>query len=112
MAIKKTFAKTATKAATTTQSNDMCCSGNPTQKVLKGLLLIIISFAVTYCAVRLAVMHVEQARVGWKANYDMIQQIYKQEGFKQQQKFQIEQTLQAIQQAGAQPAMQIPEQAQ
>jgi len=39
----------------------------------------------------------EAQRVGGMENYRMIQEIYEMDAFKQQQRFQIEQTYQAIQ---------------
>ena len=43
----------------------------------------------------------EVQRVGGQENYELIQQIYELDNFKQQQRFQIEQTLQALQGMGA-----------
>lgn len=47
-------------------------------------------------------MRLEADRVGGKANYKMVQQIYKSDAFKAQQRQQIEQALQLYQQGGTQ----------
>lgn len=52
-------------------------------------------------------VRLEADRVGGKANYKMVQKIYKSEAFKQQQAQQIEQALQMYQGGGAATTQQV-----
>ena len=62
------------------------------------LLLVLVS----NFGIKKALTDMEVKRVGGMENYQLIQKIYDLPAFQQQQKFQIEQTLQALQSAGTQ----------
>ena len=111
---KMVFAKKITKAPAVTvetkklSAKDSCgmgmCGMCHKIKHLLVLLLIIINTILLICVSRNQV-RLEADRVGGTANYKMVQQIYRSDAFKAQQKQQIEQALQQYQQGAAQAAL-------
>jgi len=69
---------------------------------------ILLLFLLSNYTVKKALTDMEVQRVGGVENYELIQQIYNLDNFKQQQRFQIEQTYQALQ-GVAQEQMFFPE---
>lgn len=74
-----------------------CGSWGTIAIVLLVLNTILVGLLATGYTVKKAMQDMEARRVGGRENYELIQQIYDLEEFKQQQRFQIEQTLQALQ---------------
>lgn len=105
------FAKKITKAPAVMvetkklSAKDTCGAGMcPKMKHFLVLGLLILNVILLLCVLRNQ-MKVESDRVGGIANYKMVQQIYKSDAFKAQQKQQIEQALQQYQQGAAQPVL-------
>jgi len=69
---------------------------------------ILLLFLLSNYTVKKALTDMEVQRVGGVENYELIQQIYNLDNFKEQQRFQIEQTYQALQWV-AQDQMFLPE---
>jgi len=110
--VKVSLAQSTTTASMKTAKTDLSCSTINRTTLLLIANTILLLFLLSNYTVKKALTDMEVQRVGGVENYEMIQQIYNLDTFKQQQKFQIEQTLQALQGMGAeQPAM-LPEDVQ
>ncbi|EKD25024.1 MAG: hypothetical protein ACD_80C00131G0027 [uncultured bacterium (gcode 4)] len=105
------FAKKITKAPAVMvetkklSAKDNCAAGMcPKMKHFLVLgLLVLNTILIVWCLSNQT--KIESDRVGGRANYKMVQQIYKSDAFKAQQKQQIEQALQQYQQGAAQAAL-------
>ena len=102
MPFKKAVKKTPTVTVETKKVSDCCDSKNACcnpkihgVKIFEFVLLIFNTLALICIAYNQR--NIESMRVGWKENYGMVKQIYQAEGFKAQQKQQIEQALQMFQ---------------
>ena len=117
-AVKKAPAKKAPAKSTLLQSNttasmkktDTCTTSCYTSTSTRTILLLVANtvlllFLLSNYTVKQALTDMEVQRVGGVENYEMIQQIYNLDTFKQQQSFQIKQTLDALQGMGAEQAM-------
>lgn len=111
MVVKKTVKKTPAKAVTKKPAvtvetkkiskSDSCCSTETSCCTsLKHLFITIFLIVNT---VLLAIILVNQTkmetlRAGWKENYSLLKQVFETEGYKMQQKEQLEQALQILSQ--------------
>jgi len=128
MPVKKTTRKTTTtrkpitkkptaakKATTTTKmSNDANCTSCRSSTNTRTILLLVANtvlllFLISNYTVKQALIDMEAQRVWGIENYELIQQIYELDNFKEQQRFQIEQTLQALQGMWQEQPMMLPE---
>jgi hypothetical protein len=127
MPVKKTIKKTTKpvvkKAATTTVAKQTaistkamdCKTGSCYGSVSTWTILllaantVLLLFLLSNYTIKRALIDMEIQRVGGAENYQLIQQIYELDNFKQQQKFQIEQTLKALQSMGAEQQKITPE---
>jgi len=86
-----------------------CCSTTWRTIILLIANTILLVFLMTV-GIKKSLTNMEVKRVGGIENYELIQKIYDLPAFQQQQKFQIEQTYQALQAAGTQtPETQTPQ---
>jgi hypothetical protein len=99
-AAKRTDPSSSTRTNTATHSTT---NNNMIATVLLILNTVLLLLLVTYFSPQKALEEMEAQRVGGQENYELIQQIYELDTFKQQQRFQIEQTLQALQGNTQQP---------
>lgn len=112
--VKVSLAQSTTTASMkTTKANTASCSSaiNRTTLLLIANTVLLL-FLLSNYTVKKALTDMEVQRVGGVENYEMIQQIYNLDTFKQQQQFQIEQTLQALQGMGAEQPAILPEDVQ
>lgn len=108
------FTKKVTKAPAVTvetkklSAKDTCGMGfcHKMKHFLVTILLIINTLLLIWIVYNQ--MNVEAQKVGGKANYQIVQQIYKSDAFKAQQKQQIEQALQMYQDGWTQQAATLP----
>lgn len=121
MPVKKTAAKKTTRSTTAKKkvatsavakkapartSTLNCSTGSCYGSVSTRTILLLVAntvlllFLLSNYTVKRALTDMEIQRVGGIENYELIQQIYELDTFKQQQRFQIEQTLQALQGMG------------
>jgi len=96
-AAKKSTPTTVSKTAKPVASSCGALNNNMVATVLLILNTVLLLLLVTYFSPKKAFEQMEAQRVGWQENYELIQEIYELDTFKQQQRFQIEQTLQALQ---------------
>jgi|GEM_PF-2467309 len=94
----------------TTKANAVCttsCYGSMSTRTILLLVAntVLLLFLLSNYTVKQALTDMEVQRVGGVENYEMIQQIYNLDTFKQQQSFQIKQTLDALQGMGAEQPM-------
>lgn len=104
---KKVAASTVAKKTPSSSTSIMNCStGSCYGSVSARTILLLVANTVLLLlllsnyTVKRALTDMEIQRVWWVENYELIQQIYELDTFKQQQRFQIEQTLQALQGMG------------
>jgi hypothetical protein len=102
IAARKSVATSSSTTSISWMKKDMSCvtscgSWGTVAIVLLVLNTILVGLLATGYTVKKAMQDMEARRVGGRENYELIQQIYDLEEFKQQQRFQIEQTLQALQ---------------
>ncbi len=93
--MKKTAKKTEEMTCATS-----CCNKTSALWAIAGIVVV---FAVSFFAAKMAVQNMEVMRAGGSENYKMIMQLYKSDAWKQTQAMQIQQTMQALeaQAAGA-----------
>ncbi len=101
------FTKQASHASAVTvetkklSGSDTCCTGKGYKTMKHLLIMVLVIFnTVLLVWVLLNQKKIESERVGGRANYKMVKQIYKSDAFKAQQKQQIEQALQMYQGGG------------
>jgi len=70
-----------------------CCSYKHSKVCIIGIILVVLDL-VLLLAILIWQQKIEADRVGWRANYRMVKQIYRSDSFKAQQSQQIEQALQ------------------
>ena len=70
-----------------------CCSYKHGNCRIIGIILVVLNF-VLLLAILIWQYKIEADRVGWRANYKMVKQIYKSDAFEKQQNQQIQQALQ------------------
>jgi hypothetical protein len=105
-AAKKAPAKVSLSQASTStmKKADVSCATTCSTTTRTILLLVantvLLLFLLSNYTVKKALTDMEIQRVGGVENYELIQQIYNLDTFKQQQSFQIQQTLQALQGMG------------
>ncbi len=88
--------KTASKS--TTSETGMLCGTCDTKKcIVWGVVTIVVAFAISFLAAKMAVQNMEVMRAGGPENYKMIKELYKSDAWKQTQAMQIQQTMQALQ---------------
>lgn len=108
--VKVSLAQASTTASMKSPKADAACTTSCSSTTRTILLLVantvLLLFLLSNYTVKKALTDMEVQRVGGVENYEMIQEIYNLDTFKQQQQFQIQQTLQALQGMGAeQPVM-------
>ena len=88
-------------------AKDTCCTSEGCKK-FKKLVMFGLLFLNTILIIWVLCnkTKIESDRVGGRANYEMVEKIYKSPAFKAQQKQQIQQALQMYQGGGAQAAQQ------
>jgi len=118
MAIKKTVAKKLPTVTVETKkiSEEVCCGGKmpcaPKSMVKIGFMVLTVLNTILLIALLAGQDKAESLKVGGDDNYKMLKQIFTTEGYKAQQKQQIEQALQmfsnpeAAQQQAGQAAQQ------
>lgn len=108
-AAKVSLAQPSATASMKSSKGDLSCttSCSTTTRTILLLVLntILLIFLLSNYTVKKALTDMEIQRVGGAENYEMIQQIYNLDTFKQQQSFQIQQTLQALQGMGTEQPM-------
>lgn len=100
---KTTPTTTKTTRSVASSYNETVTNSNMITTVLLILNTVLLLLLITYFSPQKAFEQMEAQRVGGQENYELIQQIYELDTFKQQQRFQIEQTLQALQGNTQQP---------
>lgn len=114
---KKVSAKEVAKPSVTVETKkisntEMCAS--PKCKIGKHCFMILLLVANTILLAILLINQskMEQLRAGWKENYGLLKQVFQTEGYKAQQRQQLEQALQVLDQqkaaGSAQEAVQQP----
>ncbi len=98
-----TTASMKTPKASSSASCYTCTSTRTILLLIANTVLLL--FLLSNYTVKKALTDMEVQRVGGVENYEMIQQIYNLDTFKQQQSFQIQQTLQALQGMGEEQSM-------
>lgn len=104
--VKKVALTKAAPAAMSSVKKETCssvCSTSTRTILLLIANTVLLLFLISNFGIKKALNDMEIKRVGGAENYELIQKIYELDTFKQQQKFQIEQTYQALQAAGQQP---------
>jgi hypothetical protein len=100
-AVKSVAATKTVTQKTTTNPQTSCYTSTSTRTTLLVILnTILLVFLISNYNIKKALTDMEIQRVWWVENYSLIQEIYELDTFKQQQRFQIEQTLQALQWMG------------
>lgn len=113
---RRTASKTITKTASVASSKptcntDMCgISMNTVTLILLIVNTVLLLFVASNFTINRALQNMEIQRVGGIENYETIQKIYELDAFKEQQRFQIEQTYQALQGMMWDQPMFLPEQ--
>lgn len=106
MVVKKTVTKTTATPTVTVEtkklsSSDSCCSTWPSCcRIWKHLLMTILLIVNTVLLVLVLVnqSRMEALRAGGKENYGLLKQVFQTEGYKMQQRQQLEQALQILSQ--------------
>lgn len=112
--VKVSLAQSSTTASMKSTKADAACTTNCyTSTSTRTILLLVANtvlllFLLSNYTVKKALTDMEVQRVGGVENYEMIQEIYSLDTFKQQQSFQIQQTLDALKGMGAEQPM-LPE---
>jgi hypothetical protein len=89
MVMKKTVKKTEEMSCATS-----CCNKTSALWAIAGVVVV---FAISFLAAKMAVQNMEVMRAGGSENYKMIKELYKSDAWKQTQAMQIQQTMQALQ---------------